>query len=811
MPLEQRTVLISRCKSAQGIRILVQHFLNRLAARHAHLIGNRVDFMVFIPGEFTGWNVILGHNLAFCYNHGEGIAFMHTLNEEVNSIKKIRWMQPWPIAAYLAASMLLAFTILWIQNNQFFSWQWHILNGLISGFALGQASWLAVVGGLWGRCWLTGIWVASLLAALLTLIFMLDESFNSIASWSDFFVSASGLWMLPLIILGISLPMLALRFVWGWQWVNAANEKKRLRTPLGLEEMMLGVTTVAALLFLTRVPQTIWEQPTHIFFQQIGVAFALLATVSLLSALPLLLCSVRVRSPWRRHAIVWLGACLLTTAVFATFEAIMQYESWSIFQNGITACVAGLMAGSLFVFGLAALTWSGLRVQGFTAREILTPEMDEQLHREIVKQRREHRYWVGTTLAVSMLSSFTLVGLTYARHQQDERLNNLARELASYGGSIIAHQRRLIALSLGQTATDDNLAKYAQHSYLSELSLANSQVTDAGLAQLPELFPNLVWLDLSGTKITSAGLQHLLKLPSLISLSLAGTKLEMTEIHHFLKKRAPILNQANGTMDHRLIRLDLSNMSISQEDLVQLAPTCQRLILRNNGLTDATLAALQGRYFVELDISGNPISGVGLSSLKIESLIAKDVPLTDAAFAKALVSLSLNKLEISHTQLTDAILPTLGTINLLSLGEGQFTEAGVEKSVLMNCNRLGLNGPQFTGRCFSQLATGGYVQSLDLRGSGITDSNLRWLKDTTVNRLDLSETKVTDRGLQALDGASIYALNLSGTQVTARGVANCRLSDCTIYLKFGQFTVQEIQQLQQQQTILVGDRFPDPL
>lgn len=64
------------------------------------------------------------------------------------------------------------------------------------------------------------------------------------------------------------------------------------------------------------------------------------------------------------------------------------------------------------------------------------------------------------------------------------------------------------------------------------LNLAGTAVTDAGLQHLSGL-TNLEWLDLSGTAIGDGGLQHLSGLKNLQHLDLSRTRVGDTEIERF--------------------------------------------------------------------------------------------------------------------------------------------------------------------------------------------------------------------------------------------------------------------------------------
>ena len=69
---------------------------------------------------------------------------------------------------------------------------------------------------------------------------------------------------------------------------------------------------------------------------------------------------------------------------------------------------------------------------------------------------------------------------------------------------------------------------------LSELSLSNNQVSDAGLAHLKGL-TKLKFLYLSGTQVTDAGLMHLKGLTRLSSLDLTGTHVTQSGVQELQK------------------------------------------------------------------------------------------------------------------------------------------------------------------------------------------------------------------------------------------------------------------------------------
>jgi hypothetical protein len=59
---------------------------------------------------------------------------------------------------------------------------------------------------------------------------------------------------------------------------------------------------------------------------------------------------------------------------------------------------------------------------------------------------------------------------------------------------------------------------------MQELDLSDTDASDQTLAELPDAMPGLFRLDLSGTNVTDAGLESLLRLQKLTTLGLSRTK-----------------------------------------------------------------------------------------------------------------------------------------------------------------------------------------------------------------------------------------------------------------------------------------------
>jgi len=100
----------------------------------------------------------------------------------------------------------------------------------------------------------------------------------------------------------------------------------------------------------------------------------------------------------------------------------------------------------------------------------------------------------------------------------------------------------------------------------SSLALGNTQVTDEALSRIGT-FKQLAWLDLTGTRVTDAGVKHLSGCHNLSDLSLASTQATDESL--------PTIGQLIS-----LVELDLSNTRVTDDSLKQLAGLQKLQILR---------------------------------------------------------------------------------------------------------------------------------------------------------------------------------------------------------------------------------------
>ena len=697
------------------------------------------------------------------------------VNSSQSATPKRRWLQFWPVAGYLVACVAGFYA----ATSEYSWWT----GGVTTAMLFGLGCFVSAVGGLSSRCWLRGIWTAVAIAATTVFCFMITESeISEVRNLAGFFIT-------PIFVLGISLPTLFARTFWGWKLEYSSAEPSH-HSSLGMEETLLGVGVVASFLIMLRVPQASWEMPIFEFYTNVGASFAVLGAVSVIATLP------AVRGVFRGQSVigrVMVPAAVLFGVAAGTLALLELANSGS--DVLISAGVAGGTASCCCLGGLFALRYSGLRLNDRTQCREATAE-------EKIADRRVHRRWVAGTMVIAFIATTTLATMQSQRQNAESQYLKLMRQLEPSGGFVTLEQRRIVGIGLGRDADDESLDRLALYPDLQHLSLADSKISDAGVAKIAGLYPNLRLraLDLGGTDITSRSLQSILSMPSLTTLSLARTKLTIDDINRL------------ATNGRGWFELNLSGMQLNDSDIEALNVSPTTLILRDNRISDASLAALGIKVHGRCDVSGNSIDGSGLVHLSaVSQLVLEDVPLTDASLAKLPgVGVAASKIAVRNTLLTDAALASLAAMRVteLQLGPGKITERGLANANLA-LSSIRVNNPAFTGTFLA----GKWVRDLsylDLSESGITDANLSNLsRISSLYCLSLANTNVTDAALPHIAKANpLIRLDLRNTRITAEGLANSDITCQRIYLGLDQFTPQEIRRIRATKSIAIGEEFP---
>ncbi len=313
------------------------------------------------------------------------------------------------------------------------------------------------------------------------------------------------------------------------------------------------------------------------------------------------------------------------------------------------------------------------------------------------------------------------------------------------------------------------------------VDLQGSEVTDAGLEHLKGL-TELQTLDLWRTKLTGAGLVHLRGLTKLQLLEMSETKVTDAGLEH-LKALT------------RLEALSLGSTKVTDAGLEHLKglTQLQSLNLFNTQVTDAGLERLKGLTQLQrLELGDTQVTDAGLEHIKglsqLQSLTIFSTQVTDKGLEHLQGLTQLQMLHLARTRVTDAglgHLEGLTKLQTLYLGDTQVTGVGLRHlEGLTNLETLGLDDTQVSDAGLEHLEKLTKLQFLNLCGTRVTDAGLVHLKSLTkLEQVYLGHTKVTDAGLEHLKGLTqLRILDLSETGVTDEGVKRLQqaLPNCEI-------------------------------
>ena len=163
----------------------------------------------------------------------------------------------------------------------------------------------------------------------------------------------------------------------------------------------------------------------------------------------------------------------------------------------------------------------------------------------------------------------------------------------------------LIGVNLSSTkVTDAGLQHLKGLTKLQSLNLSRNEVSDAGLEHLKGL-TSLQMLYLGGTKVTDAGLVHLKGLTSLQTLSLSHTKVTDAGLVHLKRLKFLGLEGCEGVTDAGLVHLKgLTGLTFLG-------------LLKCKGVTDAGLVNLKGLTKLQtLVLQGTKVTDAGVKDLQ---------------------------------------------------------------------------------------------------------------------------------------------------------------------------------------------------
>ncbi|QDT81385.1 Leucine Rich repeats (2 copies) [Gimesia maris] len=243
-------------------------------------------------------------------------------------------------------------------------------------------------------------------------------------------------------------------------------------------------------------------------------------------------------------------------------------------------------------------------------------------------------------------TTITDQGAIFLKHQELRGLGITGGSMTDKGFNQLAEMNSLWALGLHHLAITGDLLPQNSFPNLKMLDLSDTKFTDQGLQKLS---PNssLVYLHLSNTCVSSAGLQELSKFPNLRALRLGNLKI----------KAAAFAKLANMK---RLYQLDLQGTAVNDAVALQLSQLDQitQLRLDQSQITDQGLRHLATMKNLEtLFLPGAKITDSGLKVLsqlpKLDYLDLSDTQISDEGLRQLSKIPALRMLNLSNTRVTD--------------------------------------------------------------------------------------------------------------------------------------------------------------
>ncbi len=715
--------------------------------------------------------------------------------------KPFHW---WPIAIFavicLAANVLSIWCIR-LAAPVHAATAGHIL----SGIALGQWAWLALIAAWTGRSLAGGLATATIAGVAALAGFALSSDLFITTDWGS-----SALWAVFLVPLYLSAgagPFCAARYAIGWHVVAPGGISTTVRLRVG--DLFWILAIVAAGFAIAEVSHTIWQMPRVAFVRRI-LMLGPLAAVALatLFALPVGACALLAgRSRTATGMLIAMPPILIVIASSGSAMFGGGFEGTPLtatFRSEMLRCgVAGGVGSLVLILGCWALRASGYRLVcrtagvGPTNRAAAEHGSSQGETDRGGEQHRRHRRWEIAIVVSGIAAGLFNAGMAMRRARFESACYRLANTLAEQGGGLQTEGYRVTWLKLPPGSTDQDLARCEHLSELESLDLSQTKVTAAGLRVLAEA-PLLKRLNLSDTRLDGSAVAELIRLRGLYHLSLAGTEMSSSDLQRLIR-----------ALD--LAELDISRTKLSAAELRAVLPVNFGLLrLRGLGLTDADLAQWENFSFLarSLDLGDNLIRGPGLAGLVYcEDLYLDGNPLTDDEFGPVVQQLNCMHVVLSDTPLTDGVLPFIASnraISWIDFGRGQITDDGLI-AVPLRCNVLGLHGPQFRGKFLRGEPTNLFCLDFSYSGmDGASAESLRHLR--SVYRLSLRGCDIGDAALEHVTHLdTLREIDLADTGITAAGLVRSDLStDVTVYLDWDQFEYEDLLRIRKRFTVRMG-------
>lgn len=305
----------------------------------------------------------------------------------------------------------------------------------------------------------------------------------------------------------------------------------------------------------------------------------------------------------------------------------------------------------------------------------------------------------------------------------------------------------LIGLDLGDTRIDNAAIQRVLHACrgLSELDLARTPITDtAGLLRgLP-----LHRLDLMATRVTTVVLDDIADALDLMWLDLSDTKVVAGKASQLARLRA---------LEH----LGLGRLGVQREaiDWIALNPSLRELDLSRASIGDDDVRRLASFAFTRLLLGGTRIGDATIAALHLEDLRVLDVentPVTRASIERIAQLTGLEELYLSRTHIDGSFdrLAVLHRLRVLHLEDLRVTDAALALlDTLPHLEELSLSGTDITGKALiPRLRPLLHLRSLGLDRITLTDADARALVTAApaLDTLSVAQDDLSDDTIGAL-------------------------------------------------------------
>lgn len=210
-------------------------------------------------------------------------------------------------------------------------------------------------------------------------------------------------------------------------------------------------------------------------------------------------------------------------------------------------------------------------------------------------------------------------------------LDEQVQELKKIGATVFVRDKQVIEVNANRTEIkNDDLGRVSDFTSLTDLSLENTQIGDAGIAHLA-LLQKLEWLNLYQTKLGDDGLRTLAQLRSLQHLPIGETQVTDAGLKHLsdMNQLLYLGLRDNAVTDEgvkslqtlpKLTGLHLGGTQVTDKGVNYLVklPKLEKLWLDETAVTDKSVATL-GKLTTlkELHVAKTKISAQSLENLRI--------------------------------------------------------------------------------------------------------------------------------------------------------------------------------------------------